>query len=113
MNLLFVSTEAKKESFPTYNLNMRFFPFSLNRKRSVHDNTQEENEKNATAQHVVDMDHTNNDVDSSDYDSEHVAAEHQTEKKRSRWTGGVSSKNRRLVRIFGQVGFCAKGMVYG
>ncbi|CAO3684005.1 unnamed protein product [Umbelopsis ramanniana] len=89
------------------------FPFSLNRKRSVHDNTQEENEKNAATQHVVDMDHTSNDVDSSDYDSEQAAAENQTEKKRSRWTGGVSKKNRRLVRIFGQVGFCAKGMVYG
>lgn len=35
------------------------------------------------------------------------------EHKRSRWTGGVSVKNRKLVRIFGQVGFCAKGMVYG
>lgn len=79
----------------------------------MHDNPQEENEKNAATQHVVDMDHTSNDVDSSDYDSEQAAAENQTEKKRSRWTGGVSKKNRRLVRIFGQVGFCAKGMVYG
>jgi hypothetical protein len=90
------------------------FPFSLNRKRSVHDNTQEENEKNANSQHVVDMDHTNNDVVSSGHDSEQAAAEeNQTEKKRSRWTGGVSKKNRRIVRIFGQVGFCAKGLVYG
>jgi hypothetical protein len=92
---------------------MRFFPFNLNRKRSVHDNAQEQREKNTTSQHVVDMNQVSNDVDSSDLDSERAATTNQEEKRRSRWTGGVSTKNRRLVRIFGQVGFCAKGLVYG
>lgn len=92
---------------------MRFSPFS-SRKRSVHDDVPVTIEKSNNTQQQderQDVDLERGDISnfSDGVSVDQVSNEH----KRSRWTGGVSVKNRKLVRIFGQVGFCAKGMVYG
>jgi hypothetical protein len=82
-------------------------------KRSVYDDAQSvTNEKSSVPQHDTDLERGQS-ANYSDGVSVDQIANGEQEHKRSRWTGGVSVKNRKVVRIFGQIGFCAKGMVYG
>lgn len=93
---------------------MRFSPFKFS-KRSIHEENEISNEKpQQLATDNVDLERGEaSSLDNVSSDSDASVQEQQGQKKRSRWTGGVSTKNRKIVRIFGQVGFCAKGLVYG
>ncbi|KAJ2959311.1 hypothetical protein NQZ79_g5216 [Umbelopsis isabellina] len=91
---------------------MRFLPFRFS-KRSIHEENEASNEKAQPAT-TDNVDLERGDTTSLDsVSSDESVQEQQGQKKRSRWTGGVSTKHRKIVRIFGQIGFCAKGMVYG
>jgi hypothetical protein len=92
---------------------MRFLPFKFSR-RSIHEENETSNEKpQPVTTENVDLERGNTSNSSDSVSDDEAIQAQENENKRSRWTGGVSTKHRKLVRIFGQIGFCAKGMVYG